>query len=232
MKKKKLLVGFVGILILSCGISIGALASSSLQEIKAYLNGSLKIRVNGNIAQLKDGNGHQVLPITYNGVTFLPVRSVSDVLGIPVTYDNKANEVILGEQSGGTPVSKDTPIKSEDFDDALYSKDPTQTTINGKNYGEVLFSPPGENFNYVAFTPNGKYKKLYLQFAAVKEKILGLEIKELEKNALLKKVGEIKTEDGIQTIEVDITGVKTITIDVDKKQEAGYVIPLTTSYYK
>jgi len=42
----------------------------------------------------------------------------------------------------------------------------------------------------------------------------------------------LTTESGMQTIEVDIAGVKNITINVSKESTAGYIIPLETSYYK
>ncbi|MNJ63601.1 hypothetical protein D3C77_595160 [compost metagenome] len=167
-----------------------------------------------------------MLPITYNGTTYLPVRSVADVLGVPVKFDAQANEVLLGEQSEGVL------IKQEDFNNTLYSKDPSHTTFNGQDYKEVLYSPPGEQFNYAAISPNGKYKKLYLQFAAVGKNMEYIEIKDNDKNVLLKKVEGITLESGMQTIEVDIAGVKNIAINVKKEVDGGFIIPLTTSYYK
>lgn len=61
--KKKVVTTLCGTMILLVGMGTGAFASSHLQEIKALLNGDLKIRVNGEITPLKDGNGKAVLPI-------------------------------------------------------------------------------------------------------------------------------------------------------------------------
>lgn len=225
MRKKMVLV-LGGALLLMSGMSIGAAASTQLQEIKAYLNGGIKVRADGNIVQLKDANGKTVLPITYNGTTYLPVRSVSNLLGVPVKYDVQLNEVVLGEQS------ESVSIKQADFNNTLYSKDPSQTTFQGKDYKEVLYSAPGANINYTALSPNGKYKKLYLQFTAIDKDVEYIEIKDISKNTLLKKVENISLASGMQTIEVDITGVKHISIDVKKENDGGFMIPLTTSYYK
>ncbi|MNH98723.1 hypothetical protein D3C73_514690 [compost metagenome] len=224
--RKKLLITTVGALILVSGISIGAFASSGLQEIKAFLNGDLKVRVNGEVAQLNDANGKAVSPITYNGTTYLPVRAVAEALDVAVAYDAAAGEVILGERLEGTA------IKNEEYNTTLYSKDPAQTTFGDKNYGEVLFSTPGKNIGYTALNPNGKYQKLYLQFAAIEKEIESVEITNNDTNALLKKVGPIATAEGMQTIEVDIAGVKNIAINVKLESDGGFVIPLTTSYYK
>ncbi|MFD3262177.1 stalk domain-containing protein [Paenibacillus lentus] len=224
--KKKLALILGGAVLLFGGMSLGAAASSQLQEIKAFLNGGIKVRVDGDIAQLKDTNGKAVLPITYNGTTYLPVRAVADVLGVPVKYDAQTNEVLLGEQSEGVP------IKQEDYNNTLYSKDPSDTTLQGHDYKEVLYSAPGMNMDYTAINPNGKYMKLYLQFAAIDKEVEHVEIIDQDKNALLKKVEGITPESGMQTIEVDITGVKNISINVKKDKDGGYMIPLTTSYYK
>lgn len=224
--KKKLGLTLVGALLLFGGMSVGALASAQLQEIKAYLNGEIKVRVNGQVVQLNDASGKAVLPITYNGTTYLPVRAVSTVLGIPVQYDGGAKEVLLGERLEGVPINQ------ESFGNTLYTKDSALTTYAGKDYKEVLYSPPNDTFNYAALTPNGKYKKLVLQFAAIEQNVKSIEISDNDKNALLKKVEEVTTEEGLKTIEVDITGVKNIAINVKKPKEGGFFIPLTTSYYK
>ncbi|GGH19926.1 stalk domain-containing protein [Paenibacillus segetis] len=224
--KNKLMITFCGAMILMVGISVGAFASSQLQEIKAYLNGELKIRVNGEITQMKDAQGNAILPITYEGTTYLPVRAVSNVLDIPVNYDAKAKEVIIGELIDGVA------IKQEDFNDTLYSKDPAQTKFNNKDYGEVLFSSSGSNIKYTALSPNGKYQKLILQFAAIDSEVENIEIKDNDKNTLLKKVDGITPASGMQTIEIDITGVNNISINVKQSTDGGFLIPLTTSIYK
>lgn len=224
--KKKLLITFGGTMLLLAGITTGALASSQLQEIKAYLNGELKVRVNGNIATLKDSDGNQVLPITYEGTTYLPVRGVANLLNVPVHYDENTKEVILGELVAGIPVNQ------EDFNNTLYSMDPAQTKFGDKDYAEVLYSEPRSNIKYTALSPAGKYTKLVLQFAATEQEVEALEITDIDKNALLKKVAGISPSAGIQTIEVPITGVHNISIQVTQATDGGFFIPLTTSYYK
>ncbi|GGF98698.1 hypothetical protein GCM10010912_49250 [Paenibacillus albidus] len=74
--------------------------------------------------------------------------------------------------------------------------------------------------------------KLILQFAATGKEVEALEIKDSDKNTLLKKVEKISPSAGIQTIEVAITGVRNIAINVTQPNDGGFFIPLTTSYYK
>ncbi|MCU6707566.1 copper amine oxidase N-terminal domain-containing protein [Paenibacillus sp. J5C_2022] len=224
--KKKFLVVLTGASLLMGGMSIGVFASSHLQEIKANLNTALKVRVNGEIAQMNDVNGNAVLPITYKGSTYLPIRAVSNLLDVAVHYDEEAYEVILGELLEGVAVNQEL------FDEVLYSKDPAHTNYADTDYKEVLYSSPDKSYRYTAFTPDGKYQKLYLQFAALEKDVNYIEIRDVDTNALLKEVGVVTPEDGMQTIEVDIAGVETVTVNVGKESGGGFVIPLTTSYFK
>ncbi|KAI7263092.1 hypothetical protein KC345_g9253 [Hortaea werneckii] len=135
--------------------SAGVYAGAKLQQIKAYLNHSLGIVVDGTPYWLKDGNGKTLTPITYEGTTYLPIRSIADALDVPITYDAANYKVRIGTGSeivpspgassgGGTaapvestlrPVNlpKDFPIPA----DALIA-----TTIDTDNDGvkKVAFS--------------------------------------------------------------------------------------------
>ena len=48
----------------------------------------------------KDANGNPVDVFIYNGTTYLPVRAVSDALGVPVQWDGNTRSVYLGTQPG------------------------------------------------------------------------------------------------------------------------------------
>ncbi|ASA23437.1 hypothetical protein [Paenibacillus donghaensis] len=95
-----------------------------------------------------------------------------------------------------------------------------------------MYSASGSNIKYTALSPEGKYTKLILQFAATGEEVESLEITDNDKNTLLKKVEKISPSTGIQTIEVGISGVSNIAINVNQPSDGGFFIPLTTSYYK
>ncbi|MDF9842439.1 MULTISPECIES: hypothetical protein [unclassified Paenibacillus] len=76
--------------------SAGVYAGAKLQEIKAYLNNSIGVVVDGTPYWLRDGNGKTLRPITYEGLTYLPVRSVAEALDVPITYDAVNYKVRIG----------------------------------------------------------------------------------------------------------------------------------------
>jgi hypothetical protein len=78
----------------------GVYAGTQLQKINAYLNNEIGIQVNGKAVSLFDAQGNTLAPITYNNTTYLPVRALSSILGIPVTYDAQKHQVTLGVKAG------------------------------------------------------------------------------------------------------------------------------------
>lgn len=73
----------------------GAMASGN-ETISALLNRSITINYNGTTQSFVDANNDAVYPISYNGTTYLPIRSVADLVGIEVDYEASTDTVILG----------------------------------------------------------------------------------------------------------------------------------------
>ncbi|WP_051424672.1 hypothetical protein [Paenibacillus graminis] len=102
--KKKWLIAAVAAGMTITG-SAGVYAGAKLEQIKAYLNHSIGVVVDGTPYWLKDGNGKTLTPITYEGITYLPVRSIAGALKVPITYDaaNYKVRIGTGAETGGTP---------------------------------------------------------------------------------------------------------------------------------
>ena len=66
---------------------------------------SIKVILNGTEISLKDANGKTILPINFNGTIYLPVRAISQALGLTVAYDTASSTVKLtyGNASGTAP---------------------------------------------------------------------------------------------------------------------------------
>lgn len=224
---KKALVASLTSAALLVGLGTGVYASTNLKKIETYLNSSAKVKVNGKVVQFNDDKGLALQPITYNGNVYVPVKGIGSALNVAVAVDAKTDEIIVGEKVKGTP------LNAEKFADYNYSRDPAQTTYNGKNYKEVIYEHSDNPIApSVIVTPNKKYQKLVLKLAAIDQEITKIEIKDLDKNSLLKKVDSLLSEDGLKEIEADIGGVKTVVISFQTKSGGGYFIPLIESYYK
>lgn len=100
--RKKLVVSTVMVLSFFLG-TISSHAGPLLEEVKAYLNHEITFVLNGAKWQPTDANGKKVEPITYKGTTYVPLRAVSQALGVPVDYDGTKKQVILGEKRDSVP---------------------------------------------------------------------------------------------------------------------------------
>lgn len=61
---------------------------------------NIKISVNGSTITPTDANGNVVEPFAINGTTYLPVRAVSNALGISVDWNGNTNTVLLSKADG------------------------------------------------------------------------------------------------------------------------------------
>jgi len=106
---KKIRKSIMSLVVIGMTVSgaAGVYAGSNMQKITAYLNHSIGFEVNGTSYTPKDSNGKQLAPITYQNTTYLPVRALADVLKVPVQYDSKTGQVLIGtSQSGGNTTSQ------------------------------------------------------------------------------------------------------------------------------
>lgn len=61
----------------------------------AVLNGDLKFRLDGKAAVPVGDDGAPVLPISYNGTTYLPVRAMGYLLGLGIDWDGATKTVLI-----------------------------------------------------------------------------------------------------------------------------------------
>lgn len=96
--KKTLIAGIV----LGSTFITGALAGTA---ITAQLSPQIKVVVDGTQKQITDASGKQTSPILYNNTTYLPIRSVANLCGKEVGWDQATQTITLtsgSTSSGGT----------------------------------------------------------------------------------------------------------------------------------
>lgn len=208
MNKK--LVCLITCIVFLIGMSAGAYAASN-PEIKAILNYGIKIQVNGTEFVPTDTDGSRLTPITYNGRTYLPVRSLADALSVAVDYENST--VYLGERGK-------TPLKGADFVKnytCQFTTDKSLLKVNDVQYQSgIVYTGTEGSYEYSGFIyPNGKYQKfggvacMEDNDNSTDEVIIKIRENDYEGNVLK----EITLENGESvSFEIDIPNVKTLYI--------------------
>lgn len=93
MKKSSFFAGMLTMLLI---LGLGGTAFAAAYQKQATLNyQGIKITLDGEEITPKDGAGNVVEPFTIDGTTYLPVRAISNALGLGVDWDGETNTVIL-----------------------------------------------------------------------------------------------------------------------------------------
>lgn len=93
--KKKFLYGIIIVFCAAVCFVAGSYAGEKLEEIHPYLNHGISIAKDGKIVTLHDSNRNKMTPITYNDLTYLPVRALSNLLGHEIDWDSDAQCVLI-----------------------------------------------------------------------------------------------------------------------------------------
>ena len=91
--------------------NLTAFAASNLQEVKAWINYDLKMKLNGKTFSPTESDGTAIRPLTYNNRTYLPVSALGNALGVAIGWDGETKTVIIGEGDKITSMVKDYRTK-------------------------------------------------------------------------------------------------------------------------
>ena len=105
--KKGFIIGLATGLIVA-GASL-VLANS---QIQAILNDQIRVTLNGQVQEFKDETTNETqYPITYHDRTYLPLRTVANLVGVEVDYDAINNTAMLTNEMGlNYEISEKKPI--------------------------------------------------------------------------------------------------------------------------
>ncbi len=106
-------------------------ANALNEEIVALKSYEVNIKYNGEIQTMYDANGKQVFTIMYEGTTYVPVRAVSNIFGVPVDWDGETQTVLLGENDEWRKLTAEdfSRYTAENFYEGIFD-----VTVDGKKY--------------------------------------------------------------------------------------------------
>lgn len=143
-------------------LTTGAFAASKITAIKALLDGEVKFVKDGANWTPVDNKGNGVLPITYNGTTYLPLRVIADAFQIPVKFDAPTKTITLGQSEGVTLYAKQikTEYAASEFHDVIDKK---QLIFGGQQYnGAFAVTASSSESYYMKINFGQKYNTLHL----------------------------------------------------------------------
>lgn len=96
--QKSFLAGMLTMLLLVCMIGTVSAARSTLQIQVEYKD--IKVVLDGKVLDLWDAAGNVTEPFKYGGTNYVPVRALSEALGLTVEWDGQTNTINLTSNTG------------------------------------------------------------------------------------------------------------------------------------
>ena len=161
MKRKQKAAWFLsGILATVIAVSIVSPALAALTNKTIQVSTGVSLYINDQKLDPKDPNGNPVEPFILDGTTYLPVRAVSEALGVPIQWEGSTWSVYIGQHTSDTPtvMLKDLDYfsGSESIRTAINDKD----NVGGTHYGCIFGgSNSSDSFNRT-YLINGQYTKM------------------------------------------------------------------------
>jgi hypothetical protein len=167
MNKKTIVATTLLLSVFTVGLVTGASAETNLKEITAFINNTINIKLNGNQFIPSDSKGNKVNPIIYKGTSYLPVRSLSQALGVVVKYDESTSTIMLGEQEGKGEMLQS--FRAGGSSTAVSSRDADILSIHGKTINDGFYSLKPHDIipSKLNFRLNAKYQKLSFRVGVI-----------------------------------------------------------------
>lgn len=106
MKRKQKAAWFLsGILATVIAVSIVSPALAALTNKTIQVATGVSLYINDQKLDPKDPNGNPVEPFILDGTTYLPVRAVSEALGVPIQWEGSTWSVYIGQHTSDKPAA-------------------------------------------------------------------------------------------------------------------------------
>ncbi|MFC0214458.1 stalk domain-containing protein [Paenibacillus chartarius] len=220
LKRKGIVTGALAAA-LSLSLSYNVLGAGTLTEVRVFLNTGIKVMLNGKAFEAVDADtGTRLVPITYNGSTYLPMRAVAEAAGMKVTWDPNTETAYLGEVGGDIAKGEISYIKASTeyvYNASLYrlaSRTPEELkTADGTAfaYGYVTGGSRSVSIEVLTEFSYSKFKaRIYAADTLTKD---DLQVKVVDENNVT--VKEMMVKNGaITDIEFDVKDTKSLRIYV------------------
>lgn len=212
--KKWLLSGLLISLLIICSVASIVCFADTNSKITAIENSNANIVFNGAKYSFYNAKGVKIYPILYNDLNYLPLRAISSMYNMPISYDAKTNSVFLGKGEV----------------DKVASKLDNQSLLKTRSNVNVLIN------NEVKIYYNDRLQDFYMEINGKNERILPITYEDSTylpiRNITNLFDGKIAWDPSSMTVTInssdykgDLVLNKISNVKISSKQEKDSIIP-------
>ncbi|MBQ6860048.1 MAG: hypothetical protein IJO08_00170 [Clostridia bacterium] len=229
MKFQKKVLALTGMLVLGAGACLAAnMINEEITAIKSY---DINIKYNGELQTMYDANGKQVFPLSYEGTTYVPVRAVSNIFGVPVAWDAETKTVLLGENDEWREITKEDILYVQkywvnenlnfEYDGVKYEKGYKEVSKSGWNVASANME----------LSLNNEYKTLAFKLVSEADIVdneanLTVVVRDMDTKKEIYR--NTMTSNSSLDVEVDVEGHDHIIVELDDDQTRKWCNGSTT----
>ncbi len=222
-KMKKILSAILIICIIASFVTV---AYASLKDVKVQISyRDIKIIKNGREIPT------EFEPFIYNGHTYIAIRDIANIFGLPVSYDSKDNAIILGSKEKKWVALSELSFlkeKLEEQEDGSFINVGSSyneilsgirfATIKGQVYRDTLLFG-GSGTEYFKYNLNGKYDSIRFLLAATDDSFVSSNkddyaiVKIYGDKKLLYTSPKLRPDMEAVLMKIPLKGVNTLTIE-------------------
>ena len=95
--KKAVILVSVMLLLAAMAVTVTAQTRNN-RNVTSTIRYDMTIRLDGEALTLRDANGNEVQPMSFEGTTYLPLRAIAEILGLDVDWDGATQTVFLSNR--------------------------------------------------------------------------------------------------------------------------------------
>ena len=126
-------VSICGIVVIAGLSTVGA--TTVYNTVSATLRPDIMVKFNNEAIELKDANGEALTPIIINGSTYLPLRAISNLVGLKVDWDAEGQMILL--EDGKLEAAEEIGVRGV-VKNLVKGKDGVTFLVEGKQEADTM----------------------------------------------------------------------------------------------
>lgn len=126
-------IAICGIVVIAGLSTVGA--TTVYNSVSATLRPDIMVKFNNEAIELKDSKGEALTPIIIDGITYLPLRAISNITGLKIDWDAEGKVILL--ENGELEIAEEIGVRGV-VKNLVKGKDGVTFLVEGKQEADTM----------------------------------------------------------------------------------------------